>query len=142
MKKIDYLIIALILVCITIIYIFVYRPYIASSSDKIQLIVNNQIIDDFYLHEQIIYEIKSNDNQILIYKNNQLFKTLLFDKEKKIYNKIQINNRQVKVIESNCDHKDCMYMEIRDTSKLPIICTNGITVKYKNKIDNKSDILI
>ena len=62
---------------------------------------------------------------------------------KELYNKIQISNRQVKMIQSNCKNKDCMYIEIKDTNKLPIICTNGITIKYKNKTNNnQSDIII
>ena len=133
MKKVDYLIIASIFVFITMIYMFIYRPYISKSSDKIQLIINNEEIDSFYLYEEITYEIKSNNNQILIYKNDSLFKT--------IYNNIKIENRKVQVIDSNCIHKDCMNMEIKDTNKLPIICTNGITIKYKTKSNNTSDII-
>lgn len=142
MKKVDYLIIALIFVFITMIYMFIYRPYISKSSDKIQLIINNEEIDSFYLYEEITYEIKSNNNQILIYKNDSLFKTIDNKNIKSIYNKIKIENRKVQVINSNCIHKDCMNMEIKDTNKLPIICTNGITIKYKTKSNNTSDIII
>lgn len=142
MKKVDYLIIALIFVFITMIYMFIYRPYISKSSDKIQLIINNEEIDNFYLYEEITYEIKSINNQILIYKNDSLFKTIDNKNIKNIYNKIKIENRKVQVIDSNCIHKDCMNMEIKDTNKLPIICTNGITIKYKTKSNNTSDIII
>ena len=141
MKKVDYLIIASIFVFITMIYMFIYRPYISKSSDKIQLIINNEEIDSFYLYEEITYEIKSNNNQILIYKNDSLFKTIDNKNIKNIYNKIKIENRKVQVIDSNCIHKDCMNMEIKDTNKLPIICTNGITIKYKTKSNNTSDII-
>lgn len=142
MKKVDYLIIALIFVFITMIYMFIYRPYISKSSDKIQLIINNEEIDNFYLYEEITYEIKSINNQILIYKNDSLLKTIDNKNIKNIYNKIKIENRKVQVIDSNCIHKDCMNMEIKDTNKLPIICTNGITIKYKTKSNNTSDIII
>ena len=142
MKKVDYLIIALIFVFITMIYMFIYRPYISKSSDKIQLIINNEEIDNFYLYEEITYEIKSINNQILIYKNDSLFKTIDNKNIKSIYNKIKIEDRKVQVIDSNCIHKDCMNMEIKDTNKLPIICTNGITIKYKTKSNNTSDIII
>ncbi len=141
MKKVDYLIIASIFVFITMIYMFIYRPYISKSSDKIQLIINNEEIDSFYLYEEITYEIKSINNQILIYKNDSLFKTIDNKNIKNIYNKIKIENRKVQVIDSNCIHKDCMNMEIKDTNKLPIICTNGITIKYKTKSNNTSDII-
>lgn len=142
MKKVDYLIIALIFVFITMIYMFIYRPYISKSSDKIQLIINNEEIDSFYLYEEITYEIKSINNQILIYKNDSLLKTIDNKNIKNIYNKIKIEDRKVQVIDSNCIHKDCMNMEIKDTNKLPIICTNGITIKYKTKSNNTSDIII
>ena len=67
MKKFDYLIIALIFIFITLIYIFIYRPYISNSSQKLELIINNEQIDDFYIYEEIIYEIKTIDNKLLIY---------------------------------------------------------------------------
>ena len=143
MKRLDYLIIALIFVFITLIYMFIYRPYISKASDKIELIVNNEIVDEFYLHEQITYELKTNNNQILVYKNNELIKRIENKNSKELYNKIQISNRQVKMIQSNCKNKDCMFMKINNSYKLPIICTNGITIKYKNKNNNnQSDIII
>ena len=54
-----------------------------------------------------------------------------------------LNSFEIKVIQSNCKNKDCMYMKINKSYKLPIICTNGMTIKYKtNTYNNQSDIII
>ena len=72
-----------------------------------------------------------------------IFLSSLDTNNKIIYNKIEVTNEQIKVIQSNCENKDCMYMKINKSYKLPIICTNGITIKYKtNTYNNQSDIII
>lgn len=142
MKKLDYLIIVFVLVFAFILFLFFYKPYISNTNNKIQLIINNQIIDEFDISENIIYEINTINEEIVIYKNNTLLKTIKYH-NKIIYNKIEVINKQIKVIQSNCENKDCMYMKINKTYKLPIICTNGITIKYKtNTYNNQSDIII
>lgn len=142
MKRLDYLIIIFVLVFAFILFLFFYKPYISNTSNKIQLIINNQIIDEFDISENIIYEINTIDEEIVIYKNNTLLKTIKYH-NKIIYNKIEVTNEQIKVIQSNCENKDCMYMKINKSYKLPIICTNGITIKYKtNTYNNQSDIII
>lgn len=142
MKKLDYLIIVFVLVFACILFFIFYKPYMSNTNNKIQLIINNQIIDEFDISENIIYEINTIDEEIVIYKNNTLLKTIKYH-NKIIYNKIEVKNEQIKVIQSNCKNKDCMYMKINKTYKLPIICTNGITIKYKtNTYNNQSDIII
>ena len=142
MKKLDYLIIVFVLVFACILFFIFYKPYMSNTNNKIQLIINNQIIDEFDISENIIYEINTIDEEIVIYKNNTLLKTIKY-RNKSLYNKIEVKNEQIKVIQSNCKNKDCMYMKINKTYKLPIICTNGITIKYKtNTYNNQSDIII
>jgi len=142
MKKLDYLIIIFVLVFAFILFLFFYKTYISNTNNKIQLIVNNQIIDEFNINDELLYEITTINNEIVIYKNNNIFKKINKN-NKNIYNKILISNNEIKVIESNCKNKDCMYMIINNTYKLPIICTNGITIKYKqNNSNNQSDIII
>lgn len=142
MKKLDYLIIVFVLVFACILFFIFYKPYMLNTNNKIQLIINNQIIDEFDISENIIYEINTINEEIVIYKNNTLLKTIKHN-NKSIYNKIEVINEQIKVIQSNCKNKDCMYMKINKSYKLPIICTNGITIKYKSNIyNNQSDIII
>lgn len=142
MKKLDYLIIVFVLVFACILFFVFYIPYMLNTNNKIQLIINNQIIEEFDISENIIYEINTINEEIVIYKNNTLLKTIKYN-NKNIYNKIEVINGQIKVIQSNCKNKDCMYMKINKSHKLPIICTNGITIKYKtNTYNNQSDIII
>lgn len=143
MKKIDCLIILLFIFVFSIIYIFIYKPYINNlNNNQIQILVNNQLIKEIDLSINNIYIIKSNNQLIEIYENDKLIKTIPSN-NKQIYNKIIISNNKVLMKESNCKGKDCMYMEINKQSKFPIICTNGIVIKYSNKNKNySSDIII
>ncbi len=144
MKKIDYIIISFVLIFILILYLFLYKPYINNTNDdtKIEIIVNNEYIDTISIIDiNCIYEIKSDKNLIYIYKNDILLKSIDNEKNIIIYNKIQITNNSVKVIDSNCKGKDCMFMEINIHKKLPIICTNGVIIKIV-KNNNDSDIII
>ena len=54
MKRLDYLIIIFVLVFAFILFLFFYKPYISNTSNKIQLIVNNQIIDEFCIKDELL----------------------------------------------------------------------------------------
>lgn len=144
MKKLDYLIILIFILILSIIYIFIYNPYIKSiNNNKIQILVNNHLIDEIDISSNKEYIIKSNNDLIEIYVNEILIKTIPNNNYKQIYNKIIISNNKVLITESNCKGKDCMYMEINQNKKYPIICTNGIVIKYSDrKNDYSSDIII
>ena len=139
MKKLDFLILVGMLLFISFLFIlFNNKKYV---NNKLQLIVNNELIDNLNINESNIYLINSDDIYIYIYKNELLFKTVTNKYRKKIYNVITIENGTIKVTSSNCIGKDCMHMEINKNNNLPIICTNGIVIKISNS-NKTSDIMI
>lgn len=140
MKKIDYLLMVVIVIFIIVLFIFIYIPYMNNiSNNNIQIIINNQIVDEFNINDEYQYLIETKDNNIYIYRNSKLIKKINSN-NKTIYNKIQVSNNEVKIIEANCSGKDCMHMKLNAYYKLPIICTNGIIIKYSNNNYN-SDII-
>ena len=139
MKKLDFLILFGVLLFISIIFLlFKTNNY---TNNDIQIIVNNELIDNLTINDNNTYLINSDDLYIYIYKNKVLIKKIENKYKRNIYNIITIDKSTIKMKESNCAGKDCMYMEINENHKLPIICTNGIVIKISNN-DNKSDILI
>ncbi len=142
MKKLDYLIILVVILFIGIIYLSIYKPYFNNiNENKILIIFDNQIIDEINISEERTYIIKTNNNNIDIYIDDVLTKTIPSN-NKNIYNKIVIKNNNVIMQESNCKGKDCMYMETNKISKLPIICTNGVVIKFSTNNKYTSDIII
>lgn len=139
MKKLDYLIIIIIILFCTIIGFFVIGTN--STVNKIQIIVKNEIVDEINISDNYEYIIVSENDVINIYRNNIIFKTIKYDTpSKQIKNHIVVKNNKINMIESNCSGKDCMQMELNNISKMPIICTNGIVIKYIKKQIYQSDI--
>ncbi len=139
MKKLDFLILFGFILFISIIFLlFKTNNY---TNNDIQIIINNELIDNLTINDNNTYLINSDDSYIYIYKNKLFIKKIENKYKKNIYNIITIDKATIKMKISNCAGKDCMYMEINENYKLPIICTNGIVIKISNN-DNKSDILI
>lgn len=136
MKKSNFIVCGIIILFIVLFYtsIFVFKK---NSNNNYQLIVNNQIIDIININENCIYNVESNGEIILIYKNKQLINKI--DSNNKIIkNTILVENKTIKMIEANCKGKDCTYMIIDENRNLPIICTNGVIVsiiRENNDVD-------
>lgn len=134
MKRYDSIIIASIFVIIIISFFIFNKTNI--DNNIIQIIVNNEVIDEININNQYEYIIESNNDTINIYKTDLNNKKIISIKKvqnksnKNIYNHIVINNRKINMTESNCKGKDCMHMEINENKQFPIICTNGIIIKY------------
>ena len=142
MKKLDYLIILNVIFFIGIIYFLIYKPYFNNiNENKILIVFDNQIIDEINISEERTYIIKTNNNNIDIYIDDVLTKTIPSN-NKNIYNEIVIKDNKVIMKDSNCKGKDCMYMETNKISKLPIICTNGVVIKFSTNNKYTSDIII
>lgn len=138
MKKIDFLIVFLVL--IISLFLFLSFNNTNNVSNNIQLIINNEQIDSLDINTECEYIINSDNIYIYIYKNNQLIKKINNKYIKNIYNKIIISNNTIVMVASNCKGKDCMNMKINNTTYFPIICTNGVVIKITNK--QNSDIMI
>lgn len=139
MKKLDYLIIIIIILFFLIVSYFVFKTN--TSTDKIQIIVNNEIIDEISINDNYEYFIISENDIINIYKNNIIFKTIKYNMfNKQIENHIIVKDNKVIMAESNCSGQDCMQMELNSITKMPIICTNGIVIKFAKKENYQSDI--
>lgn len=137
MKKIDYLIISIIMFVIAILFIYSYSG-ISNNNQIYQIIIKNQVVDEDNIYKQNKYLIDTQEGYIIIYKNDKIIKKILDDNL--IYNEIIVIDKTIKMKEANCKGKDCTFMIIDDNHKLPIICTNGVIVKLINDKTN-SDIV-
>lgn len=139
MKRFDFLIVSVILIFITILIILV-KPF-NNNTKKIEIIICNEIIDIEYIDTNNNYLITSDIDYIYIYKNKNLIKQINNKTNKIITNEIVIINNEVTIKNTNCNGKDCLNMVLNKHNRLPIICTNGVVIKF---IDNNknSDIIL
>ena len=140
MKKLDIIIlVAIIVVSLSLIggYFFVST----NSSDTILVEYNNEIIyeiiDGSAITKLEIISVDDNTIEISIYRNSNVdIKSLKVDSIiNQLDYQIEINNNSVVVTRSNCKNKHCMAMKLSNTIKSPIICTDGLVIKYKNNLD-------
>lgn len=136
MKRLDYLIIGFILIVGVVLYVFMVDQ--KPCTNKYQIIVKNQVVDEDYIYNKNNYLIESSNGYIYIYKNNHLL-IEIFNNDI-IKNEIEVCDSVIKMKNANCKGKDCTFMIIDDNHKGPIICTNGVVIKLVNKQTN-SDIV-
>lgn len=140
MKKLDIIIlVAIIVVSLSLIggYFFVST----NSSDTILVEYNNEIIyeisDSSAITKLEIISIDDNTIKISIYRNSDVvFKSVKVDNIiNELDYQIEFDDDSVVVTRSNCKNKHCMAMKLTKTIKSPIICTDGLVIKYKNNLD-------
>lgn len=139
------------LICLIIVSVFIFFLVIKQEKVNdgiIEISFKNYIIEEldynkvFIEKQEIKYEINYNhqDKIILVYKNGSLYNTFSYDGAKDFNNTILIKDGAIKMIEASCSGKDCMKMEINNNKTLPIVCTNGVNVRVKNK-NSEIDII-
>lgn len=131
--------ISLIIICVIIFFLVVRGKKI--NDGLIEISFKNEIIDEidfdkvFIEKQEITYRIDyiHSDNKIYVYKNDVLKSEINYQGTKDFHNTILVKDGTIKMIEASCSGKDCMKMEINKNKTLPIVCTNGVNVRIKNK---------
>ena len=131
--------ISLIIICVIIFFLVVRGKKI--NDGLIEISFKNEIIDEidfdkvFIEKQEITYRIDyiPSDNKIYVYKNDVLKSEINYQGTKDFHNTILVKDGTIKMIEASCSGKDCMKMEINKNKTLPIVCTNGVNVRIKNK---------
>lgn len=137
-KLADILIIISIIIIIISIFLFSFKKYKVDLNDSyIEIIYKNEVVVKTQVNEEAEYEIKSSDDlkNVLIYKNDILIKSLNITVNDDFYNIIIIKDGVIHMDDASCKNKDCMKTEINETHTLPIICTNGVTIKVVSNDD-------
>ncbi len=100
---------------------------------------NKETLLSVDINTDATYIIKTNEdlNKLQVFLNYTCIKEIDYDNDKEIYNSFKVINKSVKMIDANCKNKDCMKITINSKNNLPIICTNGITIKFKT---NNSEV--
>lgn len=130
MKKLDYLIIILVII-ITAAFYVVYTTYkTVGDAVDIQILYRNEVIYEMPLTKE------TNTTVFVVGEGQEVIVTVEgqsthFEKSVKegFYNTILITNDEIKMIDASCKNHDCMRMRINHLFRTPIVCTNGIIVK-------------
>ena len=143
MKKLDYIVIITIL-AISIFLISSF--YIVNSSntnqDNISIEYNNHILYTLDLNEITEANINIYSDNNKLHMKMVVSSQVVLEKEymielltESVNYEIVVTDSLVKVTNSLCPNKYCMHMRLSKTIKSPIICTDGLTIKYKSNLN-------
>lgn len=130
MKKLDYLIIALVF----FLAVGGYTIYFANKDlGNVNLILEvryeNKLIYEVQYEEGLDEELTINQEvNLMTWTLNGEEHTEVLESDKHIHNKIHLKYGEVKMVEANCKDKYCLQMQIKGRYSAPIICINGVSV--------------
>lgn len=129
MKKHDIIIIGLSMLMI-ILFLIIFLGLKNDKSDVIEVCYKNEVIYQTTMKSEmhVIIEINAGENKIIITQDEEKVINYSFDED--FHNAIEINDGIVKMISASCKNKYCMSMRLTEKINAPIICTNGICVRY------------
>jgi len=130
MKKVDILVILIVLLLSTSFYIIYFSSNRLGDDVIVEVTYKNTVIYSVKLEEStdLIIEITSEDN-VLTVKNNSKIKNFPIGSDKEILNVVLITFDEIRMIDANCPNKYCLYMKLKSSTVTPIVCTNGIMIK-------------
>lgn len=134
MKKLD-------IIIITIVFsfsVFLYLMYFSSLGRTDNLTV------EVYYRNLVIYSVDVTDttddiveitssHYTLTVKINDTVKTYMIGSEEEIINTVHITQSLVEMTLANCKNQYCIHMKLRPHYPSPIVCTNGVMVRYVTK---------
>lgn len=130
MKKVDILVIILVLLISSTFYFLYFNNYSSTGDKVVQILYKNQVVYETDLKQttNVIVEITSKD-QILYVKIDDTIKTYPISSNVEILNNVSITSEEIRMIEANCKNKYCYNMRLGKGFSSPIVCTNGILVR-------------
>lgn len=140
-KKLDILIIILTLI-IPISFFIGYFSIVDTSFDTtINVEYNNKLIYQFDIDDISYTTIYVRSSSKVVYvevnQDGNVYKKTYenIDVLREINYKIVIDDGEVIVLDSLCKNHYCMHMTLNKAVKSPIICTDGLVIKYKNNLN-------
>lgn len=125
MKKLDFVIIFIVLLISILIYSLYFNAYKIKASDQ--------------LYVEVIYK---NDLVKRIKLEKDTYEVIDIDKDGH-HNQVTITYESIKMTEADCPDKYCMRMFMNYRSYTPIMCTNGVVVRIVGQsYDSGVDIVV
>lgn len=137
MKKLDYIIILIVLLITGCFYFIYVSNSFNLDYSSIEILYKNENICtiDLKSDTNITVYVTGKDD-VLTVKYNDVVKTFNKDINIDFTNTILITSNEVKMIDASCKNHYCLRMRLSKTSLTPIVCTNGIVIRSK-KVDTE-----
>ena len=130
MKKLDYLIIGIVLMISIAFYFGYVSNKLEGDNISVQVLYNNDVIYSVDLKEDTNIEVSiTGSNDLLKINADGQEYEFIYDISKDFYNTVSITYDEIKMIDASCKNHYCMKMRIYKFLGSPIVCTNGIVVK-------------
>ena len=151
MKKLDYLLIVIIVLIIGFFTVQYFNKFFIDTSDAKVIITYKNLRLDLVDYEEsldIIYEIEIKEEkpeELILIKNNQGIvtrKTFVIPKDEKIYNRLHLIYQNIHVEEASCLNKVCMRTKMSSKETLPIVCTNGVVIEFMSYQEYIDEVLV
>jgi len=132
-KIADIVIVISVILVIIMVFLFGYLKNMKTDYNGVVITYKNEVLEEVYFDSKTYeYKIEVKDNVLYLFKDSKEIKKINVNNTDDFINVIKIEGNSVKMIEASCKNKDCMDMYITESHKLPIICTNGISVSIKD----------
>ncbi|MDD3191529.1 MAG: hypothetical protein PHP41_02115 [Bacilli bacterium] len=151
MKKLDFLVIGLVLIIVaTFVGLFFNRFLIDTSKAKLEIVYKDMVIDSIDYKEDIdiIYEIRIYEedlNRLEVKKKVGEIQYLSYFEVTSTFpitNIIHVTYEHTHMDDASCENKICMKGYMSTKRILPIVCTNGVIVRFVETKDHIDDVLV
>lgn len=124
MKKLDFLIIGLVIIIGALLYYIYFDTYRISADDVlfVEVIVENKV------RHRVKLEETTNETFIIEHDGH--------------YNVVKITYDEIKMIDADCPDKYCMRMFMNHKNFTPIICTNEVVVRIVGESFGDYDYIV
>lgn len=139
MKKLDYVLIGLILILIGGFFIHYASQLFIDTTDAKVVVTYKNIRLDLISYEEgvdILYEIEvtaEEPTELVLKKTMDGVTTtqvIPIAASKPIYNRLHIEYEFIHMEEASCENKVCMRTLMSSKQVIPIVCTNGIVIEF------------
>lgn len=145
MKKLDIIAIAfVVIVGVTTFLLYFDKFRVDTSNSQLEIYFKSIMLDDpIFLTENtdITYHIESVDNrkrlQVERIDHKKNTTTVYFVDEPQtleVHHTIEVTYDRIRITEASCEGKDCMRGYMSHENTIPIVCINGISVRF-NKLE-------
>jgi hypothetical protein len=134
MKKFDIFVISIVFLFSVFLYIVYFSSIGRTDELKVEVYYRNMVVysTDITDDLDVLVEITAKDN-VLTVKINDTIKTYDIASEDEITNVIHITKPLIEMEQASCKNKYCLHMKLRPNYPSPIVCTNGVMVRYVTK---------
>lgn len=149
MKKLDFVIIGIVLIVVSVLFgTYFHKLTVRPERAMLEIVYQNEVVDTVQYSKTLdaVYTFEALDDthvKITIQTaGKEQEKTITARPPHHIHNVVTVRNGTIKMTEANCPHHDCLHMYMNGRVIFPIICTNGVMVRFRMMTPEEVEVLV